>query len=88
MYGTKTSTNKKNKFYKSRVQASSRGGGDWPTKFEALCANFFIMGSLMKSKMENGLIKLLDLYGQAIDMSDQDVSTYSIQVYMIKKEIK
>ena len=40
MVGTNASTNEKNEFYNSTVQAISREGGDCATKVGDLCARF------------------------------------------------
>ena len=61
MVVTNASTNEKHRFYKSTVQAISRGGEDCYTKVGALWARFFVMGSPVKTQAENGMSKLLNL---------------------------
>ena len=61
MFGTNSSKNEKQKFYNSTVQAISRIVGDCPTKIGDMCACFFDMGATVKTQVENGLIKLLNL---------------------------
>ena len=73
MIETNDSTNEKHKFYNSKVQSISRGGGDCVTKVGALCARFVVMGAPVRTKVENGTGKLFDLQGQTIDVSDQAV---------------
>ena len=53
MVGTNTSTNKKNKFYNSMVQAISRGGGYSTTKVGYLRECFVNMVALEKNQVEN-----------------------------------
>ena len=50
MVGTNDYTNENHKFYKSTVQAISRGGGYCDTKVVSLCDHFFDMVSLVKSQ--------------------------------------
>ena len=73
MVGTNASTNKKHKFFKSTIQDISRRGGDCYTKVGALCACFVDMGAPVKIRVENGLSKLFNLWGQTIDISDQAI---------------
>ena len=73
MVGTNASTNEKNKFYNSTVQAISRVGGDCDTKVGSLCARFVDMGSPVKTQVENGLSELFDFQGQTIDVPYQAV---------------
>ena len=63
MVGTNASTNKKHKFYKSTVQAISRGVGDCVTKVGDLCAHFVDIGSPVKTQLENVLSKIFDFLG-------------------------
>ena len=63
MVGTNASTNKKHKFYNSKVQAISIGGGDCATKVGALCVYFVDMGDLVKTQVLNVLSNLFDLRG-------------------------
>ena len=43
MVGTNASTNKNHKFYNSMVYTILRIGGDFATKFGALCVLFFVI---------------------------------------------
>ena len=51
------------------VQAIS----NWATKFGALCACFLNMAAPEKTQVENGLNKLLYLWGQTIAVAEQAV---------------
>ena len=53
------------------MQAISRGGGDWSTKVEALCARFVDMGAPVKEQVENGLIDLSGFREHTIDVYEQ-----------------
>ena len=75
MVGTNASKNEKHKFYKSTVQAISRGGGYCATNVGAMCARFVDMGAPVKIQVENELSKLFDFRGQTINTSDQAVLT-------------
>ena len=72
MVGTNASRNEKHKFYNSKVQAISRGGGDCATNVGALCARFVDMGAPVKPQVENGLSKLFDFRGNTIYVSYQN----------------
>ena len=67
--------NQNHKFYKSTVQALSRGGVDCAKKVGYLWAFFFYMGSPVKNQVENVLSKLFIFRGQTIDVYDQAVFT-------------
>ena len=55
------------------VKEISRGGGDCATKVVNICACFVDTRAPVKTQVENGLIKIFNLRGQTIDVSDQDV---------------
>ena len=71
MVGTENFTNEKYKFYNSNVQAIYIGGGYCAKKAGSLCSRFVDMRAPLKIQAENGLCKILYLWGQNIDMSDQ-----------------
>ena len=48
-------------------------GGDCTKNVGSLCARFVDMGALVKTQVENGLIKLINFQGQTIDVYDQTV---------------
>ena len=73
MLGTNHPTKENHKFYNSTVQFISREGADCTTNILALCARFVYMGAPVKARVLNGLINILDLRVQTIDMSDQAV---------------
>ena len=70
---TNSPTNKERKFYNAAVQAISRRGGDYATKFGALCAYFVEMGSPVKIQTENWMDKLFGFRSQNIYVSDRAV---------------
>ena len=71
MVGTNASTNRKHKFYNSKVQAISIGGVDCAKKFRSIRARFVDMGSQVKTQVDNGLSKLFGFWGHTIDVYDQ-----------------
>ena len=73
MAGTNASTKENNKLYNSTVQAISRVGGDYTTKVGVLCDSYVDMESPVKTQVEIGLSKHLNLRGQTIDVSEQAV---------------
>ena len=73
MVRTNASTNEKHRFYNLTVQDIARGGGDFFTKVEALCAGFVDMGDPVKTQVENWISKIFDFWGHIIDVYDQDI---------------
>ena len=73
MVGTNASTNKKHKFYNSKVKTISIGCGYCVTKVGSLCASLVDMEAPFKTQVVNGLSKLFDFWGQTIGVSDQAV---------------
>ena len=53
-----------------------------------MCACFVDMGAPVKTQVVNGLSKLFNIWGQTIEVSDQDLLPQNIQVFVMKKEIK
>ena len=47
--------------------------------------SFFYMEDLMRTHVENDLDTIIDLRGQNIDVSDQDVFVLKYMAYMVKK---
>ena len=50
------------------MKAISGGWGDCATKVETMCDCFVDMRAPVKTQVENGLNKLLDLWGYNIDL--------------------
>ena len=87
MVGKNVSTNKMQKLYNSTVEGISISGGDCATKVGSLCARFADMVTSVKTQVQNGISKILNLWVQTIDVSDQAVFTLKDSgVY--EKEVK
>ena len=71
MVGKTASTNENHKLYNSTVQAISWWGGDCATKVGSLCDRFFDIEPQVQNQVENGLCKLLNFWGQTMDVSYQ-----------------